>query len=148
MSFKREIKMSSSKLILTKLPYAKSVDDIIDSYNYSVKTINSAYINSDGTTGISSGGDTPPVVMEAEFTGSLTYAGADQVQNYTFNHNFGSIPNEWLVLDIESSVGASSNYEYYTFIRTSWTTTQISLKLTYKNNIGTGGVSFKLMVKG
>ena len=105
--------MSSNPLLKTKLPYASSAEDLLDKYNYSVKTLNSSYVNTLV--------DIEPALGIEKFIDIAFNIAANTTA--TLNHNLGVIPTGWIIIDF---VPVSTALAVLT--RLSWSTTQINIE--------------------
>jgi len=86
-----------------------------------------------------------PLAQGIEFTQDFSYSSGNQVYNYTFIHNFNTIPSGFYIKDITTNA-PSAAFEHFHAIRTSWTSKEISIKISYSASTSTIGGSFKLMV--
>lgn len=132
-----------NRLLPTKLPYAETADDIVEKYNYMVKTVNSTV--------------TKPAVQATQETNVVSLVGVVVSQDFsapsgtlfttfTIAHSLGSIPSGFIVSDFVYSSGALSA-EMHSLSRVSWTTSQITVRLNITTGTGTAfSGSFKILV--
>jgi hypothetical protein len=76
---------------------------------------------------------------------SFSYSGGNQVFLYTIPHPIGAIPSGYTLIDFTSNVG-NVPYEHYSLVRTAWTSSTISFKLSYYNGLGSGSGSFSIKI--
>lgn len=135
--------MSSNPLLKVKVPYADNAEDLVEKFNYMVKTINSSFVDSSQA---SESGQLTGILNLDGIQLSQSWSGpAAFVASYTLNHNLGSIPSGWLLIDSTAS-GLSSGGSYSIY-RSSWTTTQITITISVDTNtIASSAGSFKILV--
>jgi len=80
-----------------------------------------------------------------EFSQTITVASATFSASITFNHGFNAIPSGFIVTDLFSSVafGAGGNYSV---VRTSWTTNQITVRISGNTASSNFNGTFKILV--
>ena len=82
-----------------------------------------------------------------DFTGSMTISSATSVtyQDYTFTHNFGTIPSGYFIID--SQFDGGSPVRIFHPVRLSWTTTAITVRVSLLiSGAGVGTGNFKIRI--
>lgn len=135
--------MSNKNLLSKKIPYINDDMSIVDAFNNMAKILNSTFrdkavINEQGSLSLS-------LIDGLDFSSSFSSGSGASIHDFTFSHNFGSDPSGFLVLDLTSSgIGAGGSISLF---RTSWTTTQISVRIIVDTNVAGGhSGSFKIKV--
>lgn len=92
--------------------------------------------------------NTPYGLDGLEFSGSYSSAGGGIISDYTFTHNFGSIPSGFWCTDVTaSSFSASVGPPGFSIIRIAWTTATITVRIALDTgNLGPCSGSFKILV--
>jgi hypothetical protein len=86
-----------------------------------------------------------PLTEGTEFTQDFSYTSGSQVYNYTFVHNFNTIPSGFYIKDMFTNA-PSTTFEQYHAIRTSWTSKEISIKISYSASTSIINGSFKIII--
>lgn len=142
--FKREIRMSNKPILTSKMPYATSADDIVERYNYLVKTVNSSFVSEQSPT-VAQANDVISL-NGVEVSQSFSGPSGTLFTTFTIAHSLGSIPSGYIISDYEYSSG-SLTAEMHSISRVSWTATDITVRLNVTTGTGTAfGGSFKLLV--
>lgn len=125
---------NSFRVIKTKIPLVKTADELVESYNYSVKTLNSSVMQ------------IPDEITDFGVTFFKEFSSAtdDLGDTYTFNHGLGKIPSGWQIIDIGYGLVSGGGHS---FSRVSWTENQIRISIYVNSNTGTPlSGYFKLLV--
>ena len=131
--------MLNKPSIKIKLPYASGDSDLLRAFNFMVKTINSSFNTQDSVEQL----DPKASLLGVEFEQSYSSGSGAFAGTYTFNHNIGSIPSGFIIIDnVHPAVGYGDS-----FTRVSWTTTQITIKISVDTGIAAAfSGSFKILV--
>lgn len=138
--------MSSRPLLRVKLPLVDKLTSIEDSLNYVVKELNAAVITTEDVIATVTPFNSITSITELGVSFVQSYSSGTLAfdQNFTFTHNIGSTPSGFLIL-YNLPTMASTFGDYYSFQLVSFTSTQITVKLTgFTNNVATG--SFRILV--
>lgn len=118
-----------SSLLLEKLGMVDQHASIEDCVNAIVKVLNQSK-KTDPT--VADTAIAPYGLNGVEFSGSysfnITYGIGNNTQTFTLTHNFGSIPSGFIVTDL-TFVPVGPLQSFPTIVRTSWTSTQITIKI-------------------
>jgi len=126
--------MSNSPLLKVKIPYVDDKTDIKEAFNYMAKTINGTFTQSEAV--IAAEAPVDPISLSGKyFSGSFSGTGPGGLFNATHTHDFSAIPSGFIIVDTTCTQMDSGGS--LTIIRTSWTTTQISIRI----SVDTGNFS-------
>lgn len=84
-----------------------------------------------------------------EFSGTFSGPGSGVTTDYTFTHNFNTVPSGFWCTDIlpSSYSAALGILPYYSVVRIAWTTTTITVRIAIETgNAGPCSGSFKILV--
>lgn len=136
--------MSNKNILPKKMPYVDQFTSTEDAVNYIVKTLNSSFQPNQSSDSVSSSVSISQI-DGISFIQSFSSGSGAYLADFTFNHNFNSIPSGFLVSDVTCPpIIAGGSVSLF---RVSWTTTQITVRIVVDTNTGVGASgSFKILV--
>lgn len=137
--------MSNRGILNNKMPYIDQMSSTEDVVNYIVKNLNSSYLKD--TSKVSNQQTSQLLNLGVPISQSWTGTGTAFQTTFTLNHNLNAIPSGFLIIDNQISSGPTAAGDTINIFRVSWTTTQITVRLTgVFSSAGPFNGTFKILV--